>query len=164
MLALSLRSIATEAQNVGLIDISFRTPPSNACAPPAIRCVLEAGPRRPGGNDRLTELTDHERRLRNERSRLLTEISELREAFQEASQFVTTTSASSGACSGRSLRVQRRGHRTCPVCSNKIMQHTETLAHVRAAYRQLQLQLLTAERERPQIDDYISTLQTGSTA
>jgi hypothetical protein len=109
----------------------------------------------------LTELTDHERRLRNERSRLLTEISELREVFQEASQFVTTTE-----------RQQRRLQvvdlfgsgdaliETCPVCSNKIMQHTETLAHVRAAYRQLQLHLRTAERERPQIDDYISTLQT----
>jgi hypothetical protein len=39
------------------------------------------------------------------------------------------------------------------------MQHTETLSNVRAAYREVQGQLRSAERERPQIDQYIAVLQ-----
>jgi hypothetical protein len=162
ILALGLRSIASEAQSVGLIDISVQDASVERLRA-ALQSVASWRPDQDGasGNDRLTELTDHERRLHNERSRLLTQISELREAFQEASQFVTTTE-----------RQQRRLQvvdlfgsgdmpiETCPVCSNTITQHTETLGHVREAYRQLQLQLRSAERERPQIDDYISTLQT----
>jgi hypothetical protein len=164
ILALSLRTIATEAQGVGLIDISAQDATVHGLRA-ALQSVASWSPEQDGGGgggtNRLTELTNHERQLHNERSRLLNEINESREAFQEASQFVTTTE-----------RQQRRlqvvdlfssgdaAIETCPVCSNKIMQHTETLAHVRAAYRQLQLQLRSAERERPQIDDYISTLQT----
>jgi hypothetical protein len=161
VLALSLRSIATEAQNVGLVDLPVQDA-SVEHLRAALQSVADWRPdQEAGGNDRLTELTEYERRLRNERGRVLAEIGELREAFREASQFVTTTE-----------RQQRRLQvvdlfgpgdapvETCPVCSNRIMQHTETLARVRAAYRHLQLQLRTAERERPQIDDYISTLQT----
>jgi hypothetical protein len=160
-LALSLRSIAAEAKSVGLIDISIQDSLIESLRS-ALQSVASWVPDLDGtgGNDRLTDLSNHERDLRKERSRLLVEISESREAFQEASQFVTTTE-----------RQQRRLQvvalfgaadapvETCPVCSSRIMQHTDTLAQVRAAYRGLQSQLRSAERERPQIDDYITALQ-----
>jgi hypothetical protein len=39
------------------------------------------------------------------------------------------------------------------------MQHTETLTSVRSAYEEIQSQLRSAERERPQIDRYMSGLR-----
>src|SRR5208282_5806721 len=52
-------------------------------------------------------------------------------------------------------------NQVCPVCNNQITQNTETLENIRTAYGELQGQLRSAERERPQIDNYISGLEAS---
>src|ERR1017187_6672431 len=159
--ALNLRGIATEAQQVGLLDLSV--PDASV---ETLRRALErvAGwvPPADGdeGTDRLSQLVAQEKRLRAQRAELLTEMDGLREAHLEASMFVTTTELQQ-----RRLQVVDLFHvnggptEICPVCANPVMQQTETLANVRTAYRELQSQLRSAERERPQIDLYITSLQ-----
>lgn len=159
--ALNLRGIATEAQQVGLLDLSV--PDASV---ETLRRELErvAGwvPPADGdeGADHLSQLVAQEKRLRAQRAELLTEMDGLREAHLEASMFVTTTELQQ-----RRLQVVDLFHvnggptEVCPVCANPVMQQTETLANVRTAYRELQSQLRSAERERPQIDLYITSLQ-----
>jgi hypothetical protein len=84
----------------------------------------------------------------------------VREAHAEATAFVTTTERQQRRLQVVDLfKTNQNPNEICPLCANPIMQHTETLASVRTAYRELQDQLRSAERERPQIDTYIATLQ-----
>lgn len=159
--ALALRGIAAEAQQVGLFDLSIQDASIESLRT-GLQKVSEYVPAQDGDGegDRLTALTNTEKRLWSERVRLMAELAELREAHQEASTFVTTTERQQ-----RRLQVVDlfstgdKPNEVCPVCANPIMQQTETLGSVRAAYRELQGQLRSAERERPQIDEYIGTLQ-----
>ena len=111
--------------------------------------------------DRLINLTNQERRLMGQRAHLLSEMETVcGRRGDKAATFVTTTERQQ-----RRLQVVDlfstgdKPNEICPLCANPIMQHTETLTTVRAAYRELQSQLQSAERERPQIDSYIATLQ-----
>lgn len=159
--ALALRGIAAEAQQVGLFDASIQDASIESLRS-GLQQVAEYVPTAHSDieGDRLTNFTNAERRLRGERVRLMAELDELREAHREATAFVTTTERQQ-----RRLQVvdlfstTDRPNEICPVCSNPIMQHTETLSNVRAAYREVQGQLRSAERERPQIDQYIAVLQ-----
>jgi hypothetical protein len=161
MAALSLRGIATEAQHVGLLDLSV-SDASVETLRRSLQGVAAWVPPADGneGTDRLSQLGAQEKRLRTQHADLLTEMEDLRDAHREASTFLTTTERQQ-----RRLQVVDLFHvnggptEICPVCANPLMRHTDTLANVRAAYRELQSQLRSAERERPQIDTYIAMLQ-----
>jgi chromosome segregation ATPase len=47
----------------------------------------------------------------------------------------------------------------CPVCSNNIFENTATLEQLRTEYGELSKQLSGVERERPQLDSYVTRLQ-----
>jgi hypothetical protein len=80
---------------------------------------------------------------------------------READSFVNTTERQERRLRSVNLFDSGNGpNEICPLCANSITQQTETLTNVRAAYLELQGQLRTVERERPQIDNYIRTLQT----
>jgi hypothetical protein len=159
--ALSLRGIATEAQQVGLLDLSVADA-SVEMLRRSLQAIADWVPTDAGGegSDRLSQLGAQEKRLRTQRAELLAEMEDLRDAYREASTFVTTAERQQ-----RRLQVVDLFHvnggptEICPVCANPLMRNTETLANVRAAYRQLQSQLRSAERERPQIDLYMAGLQ-----
>ncbi|WP_321470512.1 DUF3732 domain-containing protein [uncultured Paludibaculum sp.] len=160
--ALGLRGIAAEAKQVGLFedisidDASIETLRRGLGS--AANYVPEQELDQEG--DRLINRTNQERRLMTQRAHLLSEMEAVREARDEAATFVTTTERQQ-----RRLQVVDlfssgdKPNEICPLCANRIMQRTETLTSVRAAYRELQSQLQSAERERPQIDAYIATLQ-----
>lgn len=161
--ALDLRGIATEARQVGLLeDVSIE----DASAETLRRRLTSVANYVPSqdvesGEDRLLDLTNRERALMSQRVQLLSEMDVVREARAEAATFITTTERQQ-----RRLQVvdlfgtTDKPDERCPLCTNPIAQHTETLTAVRAAYRELQGQLQHAERERPQIDNYISGLQS----
>lgn len=159
--ALSLRSIATEAQQVGLLDLAVADA-SVETLRKALHGIADWVPSDVGeeGSDRLSELGAQENWLRNQRIELLSEMESLRDAYKEASAFVTTAESQQ-----RRLQVVELFHvnggptAACPVCANPLMRNTETLANVRAAYAELQSQLRSAERERPQIDLYMVGLK-----
>lgn len=159
--ALSLRGIAAEAQHVGLLDLSV-SDVSIDMLRKSLERIADWVPPADGdeGTDRLSQLGAQEKRLRTQRAEMLAEMEELRDAYREASTFVTTAERQQ-----RRLQVVDLFHvnggptEVCPVCANPLMKNTDTLANVRAAYRDLQSQLRSAERERPQIDSYIATLQ-----
>ncbi len=159
--ALSLRGIAAEAQHVGLLDLSVPDA-SVETLRTSLQTVADWVPPQDGdqGSDRLSLLGSQEKHLRAQRADLLTEMEDLREAYKEASTFVTTAERQQ-----RRLQVVDLFHANggpteiCPVCANPLMRNTETLANVRAAYSELQSQLRSAERERPQIDLYMASLQ-----
>jgi predicted nucleic acid-binding Zn-ribbon protein len=159
--ALALRGIAAEAKQVGLLDVSIEEATIESLRAELQR-VADYVPLEDveDEGDRLTSLVNTEKRLWSERVRLLTELDDLREAHEEAKTFVTTTERQQ-----RRLQVvdlfstANQPNEVCPVCSNPIMKNTETLGNVRAAYHELQGQLRSAERERPQIDQYIASLQ-----
>ena len=160
--ALGLRGIATEAQQVGLFeDISIEDASiENLRRALALVANFVPAEETEGESDRLTNLTNHERRLWSERTRLLTELDAVREAHEEAAAFVTTTERQQRRLQVVDLfQTSDKPNEICPLCSNPIMQQTDTLTTVRAAYRELQGQLRSAERERPQIDNYIANLQ-----
>lgn len=160
---LNLREIATEAFNVGLLDFSIQD-----ATPGRLRQALTAltdwtpSSTNELAQDRISELTTLRQRLFAERSELVGQINEAREALREVQQFVTI-----------SERQERRLQTTdlfgsadkpleiCPVCSNHLLANTSTLTQLRVSYRELRNQLLGAERERPQIDQYVIGLQTS---
>lgn len=159
--ALGLRAIAAEAQQVGLFDMSIPDASIESLRT-GLQRVAEYVPAQGGDGEggRLTDLSNTEKRLWSERVQLMTELDELRDAYEEAKTFVTTTERQQ-----RRLQVvdlfstADQPNEVCPVCANPLMQQTQTLGSVRAAYHELQGQLRSAERERPQIDQYITALQ-----
>jgi hypothetical protein len=159
--ALGLRGIASEAQQVGLFDGSIENA-SIETLTAALQKVARYTPAQQGEGegDRLTDLSNAETRLSRQRLQLLTELEQLREAHKEASLFVTTTERQQKRLQVVDLfNTIDQPIEICPVCANPIMVHTETLASVRSAYSELQGQLRSAERERPQIDKYIAALE-----
>lgn len=160
--ALGLRGIAAEAKQVGLFEDISIDDASIESLRRGLTAVANYIPSQESEQegDRLVSLTNEERRLMGQRAQLLSEMDTVREARDEAATFVTTTERQQ-----RRLQVvdlfstNDKPNEICPLCANPIMQRTETLTTVRAAYRELQNQLQSAERERPQIDTYIATLQ-----
>jgi hypothetical protein len=159
--AVRLRAIALEAQQVGLFSGVI-----NDASVESLRSALrqvatyvpseEAGPE----GDRLNDLANVETRLRRQRVQLLTELDRLRDAHREASMFVTTTERQQRRLQVVELfKATDQPNEICPVCNNQITQNTETLENIRNAYGELQGQLRSAERERPQIDNYITGLE-----
>ena len=159
--AVRLRSIALEAQQVGL----FSGPTEDASTEvlrSALRQVATYVPSDEGDieGDRLNDLTNVETRLRRQRVKLLNELDRLRDAHREASTFVTTTEHQQRRLQVVELfKTTGQPNQLCPVCNNQITHNTETLENIRNAYGELQGQLRSAERERPQIDKYIAGLQ-----
>jgi Protein of unknown function (DUF3732) len=159
--ALSLRGLATEAQQVGLLDLSVEDA-SVETLRSALQTVATWTPSSESeqGTDRLSQLSAREHQLQVQRTALLAEMEDVREAHRQASTFVTTAERQQRRLQVVDLFNANGGPvQTCPVCQNPLMQHTDTLAAVQAAYRELQSQLRLANRERPQIDLYITTLQ-----
>lgn len=159
--AITLRSIATEAHQVGLLDLSVPDAAVETLQK-ALEEIARWVPPANGdqGTDRLSELSARERQLRAQRASLLGHMDELREAHGQASTFVTTTERQQRRLQVVDLFKENGGPtEICPLCESPILQHTEKLSTVRAAYRDLQAQLRSAERERPQIDLYIANLQ-----
>ena len=160
---LDLREIAAEANGVGLIDFSVQDA-SAVRLRTALTKVTEWSPEADadGGDDRISQLSDLRQRLFFQRSQLTAQINEAREALREAQQFVSISERQER----RLQTIELFGHsdtplEVCPVCSNKVLQNTSTLTAIRSAYQELQSQLTGAQRERPQIDSYISGLQSN---
>ena len=161
--AVRLRAIALEAEQVGLFSGSINDASIESLRS-ALRQVATYIPSDESDKegDRLNDLTNVETRLRRQRVQLLSELDRLRDAHREASTFVTTTENQQ-----RRLQVVElfkaidQPNQVCPVCNNQITQNTETLENIRTAYGELQGQLRSAERERPQIDNYISGLEAS---
>ena len=156
-----LREIAAEASSVELIDLSIQD-----SSPESLRLALskvtEWSPEADddSGDDRISKLSDLRQRLFFQRSQLTAQINEAREAFREAQQFVSISERQERRLQTTELfGTSDKPLEVCPVCSNKILENTSTLTRLRATYRELQGQLASAERERPQIDDYIARLQ-----
>src|ERR1035437_4964764 len=156
-----LREIAAEASSVELIDLSIQD-----SSPERLRLALSQvtvwSPEADddSGDDRISKLSDLRQRLFFQRSQLTAQINEAREAFREAQQFVSISERQERRLQTTELfGTSDKPLEVCPVCSNKILENTSTLTRLRATYRELQGQLASAERERPQIDDYIARLQ-----
>jgi len=159
---LNLREIAAEAHSVDLLDISLQD-----SSPERLRRALseigEWSPEAESGaaGDQMSQLSDLRQRLFFQRSQLMSQINEGREALREAQQFVTISERQERRLQTIELfGISDQPLETCPVCSSKILNNTNTLTVLRGAYRELQGQLVGAERERPQIDQYIASLQS----
>lgn len=160
---LDMREMAAEANSVGLIDLSIQDAVPGHLRT-ALTKVAEWSPEADtdAGDDRISQLSDLRQHLFFQRSQLTAQINEAREALREAQQFVSISERQER----RLQTVELFGSsdnpiEECPVCSNKILQNTSTLTMLRATYRELQSQLTSAQRERPQIDSYIAGLQSN---
>jgi hypothetical protein len=158
-----LREIAAEASGVGLLDL-----PIQDASPERLRTALakitEWSPEADAdtGDDRISQLSDLRQRLFFQRATLNAQINEAREALREAQQFVSISERQERRLQSIELfGSSDQPMEECPVCSNKILQNTSTLTMLRASYRELQNQLTSAQRERPQIDGYIAGLQNN---
>jgi chaperonin cofactor prefoldin len=157
----NLREIAAEAQAVGFITYSVQ----DATASLLKTSLSEIAVWNPNSanedpNDRISELDESRRQLIRQKSQLANEINETQEALREATRFAATSARQTRRLQTVELYEKFPTPMTaCPVCSNNIFENTATLEQLRTEYSELSKQLSGVERERPQLDSYVTRLQ-----
>jgi hypothetical protein len=154
------RALLDEARQVGLLAATA-APTQDDDLLPLLKELMsdDAAPNPFPDDTRLTELYEQERRLEERASIVRGRAEEVRRALRAYEGYVDAASEQRARLEAVELIPSGDGANSCPLCSQHLPGHVDSVERVRTAFTTLRSELTGVERDRPKLDGVLRQLE-----